>query len=560
MDMAENTGASQPRLCNTQPSPAEPSQVVSGQSSEMPTWKQTVVTSASCSTQEAVCTQNSTAHAGKAFEFHFGEPNETSSLNQQKKFPAGPQFMQLNGTPKTCLSHPQKTAVLDIKDTLNNEGYWVRTLSPDKTVLIQNTGLCESQTITSGDHQIALSGSHAGHDSNVDHSLPSINDQTLSGDLEMTFKDDQTSYYSQLTTRDGGLLSLYGNQMTAPNYSQALHPSQILTFSEQNPLGDLKRNLIADNRFYGDQMITPNGYQIFYEPQKIDNCDQIKHDYQMTSFSGQNVCRSQENFFSGEYSLSGYQTSGYRCDQNLTENHQVTSPIGVQLLYDFQMPISSFDTTFHGTKRTTSSAEDNLDCHPETSPSSEETFYLGQMRISVDHNVCPSQNGTPKIEESLDSLVTSLSNQAPYVGESSYTLSFPVIQRQPQESSSPSGLIQGQHPEMKLDLKTQSPVSQKTCCPLKRYYCTYQDCKKSYTKSYHLKDHMKKHTGEKAYACNEPGCTWKFFRLCDLNRHKKKHSGVRPYPCLKCNKRYSRLNYLNQHLKSHTQASHTTAT
>nr|XP_034372385.1 Kruppel-like factor 18 [Arvicanthis niloticus] len=540
--MAENTGASQPRVSNTQNSPVEFSQVVSGQSSEMPTGKQTVMTSASCSTQETTCTQNSTAHPGQAIEFHIGEPSETSSLNQQvlfdeqNKSPAGPLLMQLNSTPKTCLPHPQKTSVLDTKDTLYNEGYWMRTLSPDKTVLIQNTGMCESQMITSGNHQIALSGSHAGHDPNVDHFLASVNDQTLSGDLEMTFNDDQTSYYSQLTTKNGGHLTLYGNQMTTPSYSQALHPNQILTsFSELNLLGHSKRNQVADNRSYGDQMITPNGYQVFCEPQKRDNCDQIKQGYQMTTFS--------------EYSLSWYQTSGYRCDQDLIGNHQVTSPIRGQPLYDFQIPTSSFDTTLHGTKRTASSAEDNLECHPETSPSSEESFYLGQMRTSVDQNIYPSQNGTPNIEESLDSQVTSLSNQAPYVSESSYLSSSPVIQRQPQESSSPSGLIQGQHPEMNLDLKTQSPVSHKTPHTLKRYYCTYQDCNKFYTESYHLKDHMKKHTGEKTYACDVPGCSWKFYRFCDLKRHKLKHSGVRHYPCPMCNKSFSRLEYLKQHVK-----------
>ncbi|XP_028629204.1 Kruppel-like factor 18 [Grammomys surdaster] len=558
MDMGENTGASQPRLCNTQPSPVESSQVVSGQSSEMPTWKQTVMTSASCSTEETACTQNSTAHPGKAIEFHFGEPSETSSLNQQvafaeqKNIPAGPQLMQLNSNPMTCLFHPQMTAVLDTEDTFYNDGYCLRTLSPDKTVLIHNTGMCESQSTTSHNHQIALSGSHVGHDPKMDHFLASANDQTLSGDLQMTFNDDQTSYYSQLTTRNGGHLTLYGNQMTAPSYSQALHPNEILTsLSEQNPLGDSQRNLVADNRSYGDQMITPNGYQVFYEPQKRDNCDQIKHHYQMTSFGGQKVCKGQESLFSGEYSLSGYQTSGYRCDQNLIENHQVTSLIDGQPLYDFQMPIFGFDTILHGTQ-TTFNAEDSLDFHSEKSFSSEEMFYFSQMRASLDQNVYPSQNGTPNIDESLDSQVTLLSNQAPYVSESSYPSSSPVIKRQPQESSSPSGLIQEQHPEMNLDLKTQSHAFKKTPYPLKRYNCTYQDCNKSYTKSHHLKNHMKKHTGERDYACDETGCPWSFFRLEDLKRHKIKHSGVRPHTCPECNKSYSRLNYLNQHLKSHT--------
>jgi hypothetical protein len=88
MEMAEkeNTGASQPGPCNTQPSPLEASQLVSGQSSEMPTWKQTVMVSASCSTQETACTQNSTVYMGKVIDFHFGEPGKTASVNQQVVF------------------------------------------------------------------------------------------------------------------------------------------------------------------------------------------------------------------------------------------------------------------------------------------------------------------------------------------------------------------------------------------------------------------------------------------------------------------------------------------
>lgn len=120
-EMAENTGAFQPGTYTTQPSPVESSQLVSAQSSEMPTWKQTVIASSSYSTPETAYTQNSIAHPGKTFGFHFGEPGKTSSLNQQvvsseqKKSPADPQYMQLNSTPKTCLPSGQKTAVLDTR-------------------------------------------------------------------------------------------------------------------------------------------------------------------------------------------------------------------------------------------------------------------------------------------------------------------------------------------------------------------------------------------------------------------------------------------------------------
>ncbi|XP_052031503.1 Kruppel-like factor 18 [Apodemus sylvaticus] len=564
MEMAKNTVASQPGSWNPQPSPMGSSLLISGQSSDMPTWKQTVMASTSCSNQDAACTLSSTAHLGESNDFLFGEPSETSFWYQQvvsaeqKISPAGPQHMQLNSTPKTCLSHSQKRAVLDTRDTLYNEGYWKRTLNSDKTLLFTNTDMCLNPRINFGNHQKVLSGSHALQDPNVDHSLASKHDQIFSGEYEMPFHGNQTNY-NQVTPRNGGHLTLYENQMTSPSYTQALYPNQIITsFSEQNRFGNHQESPVADNEYYGNQMILPNGNQVFSEPQMRINCDQTND--QIKSFSVQNVFKDQENLLSCEHSFSGYQTSGYRCDQDLIVNHQVSISFAGQAFYEFQKETSSFDTTFHGSQRTTSSPEENLASHSETSPRSEEIFYLGQIKTSFDENVCPSQNGTPNLEGSLDWQVTSLSPQASYVDENPYPSSSPLVQRQPQENSSASSLVQVQRPEMKSDTKTKSPVSWKNTHPLKSFSCTYKDCQKSYKKSNHLKNHMKKHTGQKDYACDEPGCKWKFFRLGDLKRHKQKHSRERPYPCDMCNKSYSRPDYLKKHQRIHFQTSPTTAT
>ena len=823
--MEESTGAFQPGRCNPQPFPVESSQTVSGQSSEMLAWKPTVMASAYSSTPEITCTLNSTAHPGKT-----GEPSETSSVNQiavslqQKKFPEDTQLKELNNTPKICHPHAQNKAVLEARESLYIEGHWMRTVNFDKTLGIQNTALNDSERIPFGNHHAAPSGSHADQNSNVDRSL---------------------------------------------DY-----------FSEQSSFRYQQRDLVANNRFNADLMIPSNEYQAFYEPPVRDNHDHMKLYYQKSSFRGQNVYRGQDNLVCGEHFLSGYQLSGHRCDQNLMVSHWVTNPIGGQTFYGFQMPNTSFGPNFHGSKRATSNAEENmtwhpqnypsskvscylhqmrssdpnvypclngtpnvekrldpqvnsfcnqdhiawdpetspsskelysldqmktsvnpnihpslngkpnveksidpqvtslskedhlachpetspspeetfsldeiiafpdsnaslnlngatsieesqnaqvtslsnpekqachpetspsseesffldeiiafpdsdassslngspnveenlvpqvtslsnpanLDCHPEASPSSEESFFLDDiiafldsdafqslhgtpkvegsldpqvtslsnqvnlawhpetsplseesfflddimafldsdaspsvngtpdveekldpqvtscpiqehlawhperipsseesfsldhLRTSLEPNVYPSSNGTPNVVQSLDHHVTLLSNQAPYVGESSNPSSYPSVQRQPQASSSASDLVQGKGPELNADLQTLSPVSPINPQPLKRYSCSYPDCGKSYTKAHHLKDHMKKHTGKRSYECNVPGCKWTFYRSTDLKRHIKKHSGERPHACPLCNKSYSRTCYLKQHLKSHSQASFT---
>ncbi|XP_047475981.1 transcription factor Sp5-like [Penaeus chinensis] len=117
-------------------------------------------------------------------------------------------------------------------------------------------------------------------------------------------------------------------------------------------------------------------------------------------------------------------------------------------------------------------------------------------------------------------------------------------------------------------LNAQSSVSVRRCrrcrCPncqnaprdgsgakKREHVCHIPGCGKVYSKTSHLKAHLRSHAGEKPFACQWIFCNKAFTRSDELQRHLRTHTGEKRFECVECGKRFMRSDHLNKHVKTH---------
>ena len=83
------------------------------------------------------------------------------------------------------------------------------------------------------------------------------------------------------------------------------------------------------------------------------------------------------------------------------------------------------------------------------------------------------------------------------------------------------------------------------------HLCHVPGCNRSYSKTSHLKAHLRWHAGDRPFPCTWQACTKTFTRSDELQRHMRIHTGEKRFECQLCSKKFSRSDHLKKHAKIH---------
>lgn len=91
---------------------------------------------------------------------------------------------------------------------------------------------------------------------------------------------------------------------------------------------------------------------------------------------------------------------------------------------------------------------------------------------------------------------------------------------------------------------------------VRNHVCKHPGCDKSYTRASHLKAHEILHGDALPFRCPWEDCGRSFARSFELSRHRRQHTGEKKFICHICQQAFMRSDHLSMHVKRHIFRAH----